>query len=42
VIDARLPVATDAPTIYARYGDWTVLALILLGLLGVRSRVPKA
>jgi len=31
VIDAPLPVALP-PTVYARYGDWSVLALLILAL----------
>jgi apolipoprotein N-acyltransferase len=37
--DLPLPAATSAPTLYARGGDWNLLALLCLGLLPVAFRL---
>ncbi len=37
--DLPLPAATSAPTLYARGGDWILLALLCLGLLPVAFRL---
>ncbi|MBV9200860.1 MAG: apolipoprotein N-acyltransferase [Alphaproteobacteria bacterium] len=37
--DLPLPTVTVAPTLYARYGDWLLLALLCLGLLPVAFRL---
>jgi apolipoprotein N-acyltransferase len=38
-VDLPLPADTSAPTLYARGGDWILLALLCLGLLPVAFRV---
>ncbi|MBV8936020.1 MAG: apolipoprotein N-acyltransferase [Alphaproteobacteria bacterium] len=37
--DLPLPAVAVAPTLYARYGDWLLLALLCLGLLPVAFRL---